>query len=62
METNCTIRWWEIYPVNSAIHLLNNRGLQYFFLHGRVRACRPGMHALQVKNKRYNPGLGRYVL
>ena len=22
----------------------------YFFWHGRVRACRPGMHGLQVKN------------
>ena len=23
-ETNCTIHWIEIYPVDSAIHLLNN--------------------------------------
>ena len=26
-ETHCTIHWLEIYPVDSAIHLLNNRGL-----------------------------------
>ena len=25
-ETNCTIHWIEIYPVDSTIHLLNNRG------------------------------------
>ena len=23
METNCTIHWIEIYPVDSAVHLLN---------------------------------------
>ena len=26
-ETNWTIHWTEIYPVDSAIHPLNNRGL-----------------------------------
>ena len=26
-ETNCTIQWIEIYPVYTAIHLLNNWGL-----------------------------------
>ena len=25
-ETNCTIPWIEIYPVDNAIHLLNNWG------------------------------------
>ena len=34
----------------------------FIFSHGRVPACRPGMHALQEKNKRHKPGLGRYVL
>ena len=28
-ETNCTIHWIEIYPVNSAIQPLNSRGLVY---------------------------------
>ena len=27
METNCAIHWIEIYPVDSAIRRLNNRGL-----------------------------------
>ena len=26
METNCAIHWIEIYPVDSAIRRLNNRG------------------------------------
>ena len=26
-ETNCTIHWIEIYPLDSAIHLLNHWGL-----------------------------------
>ena len=44
----------------------NYRSAEFFlffslFLHGHVRACRPGMHALQVKNKRHNPGFGRFV-
>ena len=30
-ETNCVIHWIEIYPVDSAIYLLNNWGL-YFTL------------------------------
>ena len=28
-ETNCVIRWIEIYPVDSAMHLSNNWGLDY---------------------------------
>ena len=28
-ETNCVIRWIEIYPVDSTMHLLNNWGLDY---------------------------------
>ena len=27
MKTNCIIHWVDIYPVDSTIHLLNNRGL-----------------------------------
>ena len=27
METNCVFHWIQIYPVDSAIHLLNNWGL-----------------------------------
>ena len=27
-ETHCTIHWLEIYPGDSAIHLLNNWGLE----------------------------------
>ena len=26
-ENNCVIQWIEIYPLDSIIHLLNNRGL-----------------------------------
>ena len=35
--------------------------LLFVFLHGRVPACHPGMHALQEKKKRHKPGLNRYV-
>ena len=28
-ETNCIIHWIEIYPEDSAIHLLNNCGLAF---------------------------------
>ena len=31
----------------------------FFFLHGRVPACHPGMHALEKNKKRHKPGLGR---
>ena len=30
MKTNCVIHWIVIYPVDSAIHLLNNRGRKRF--------------------------------
>ena len=30
-----------------------------FFLHGRVPACHPGMHALEKKKRRHKPGRGR---
>ena len=34
-ETNCTVHWIEIYPVDSVIHLLNNWGqanrLMFYF-------------------------------
>ena len=30
METNCSIHWIEIYPVDSVIHVLNNWGLEAF--------------------------------
>ena len=30
METNCAIHWIEIYPVDSAIRRLNNRGLVFY--------------------------------
>ena len=29
-ETNCTVEWIEMYPVDSAIHLLNNCGLMIY--------------------------------
>ena len=33
-EINCTIHWIEIYPVDSAIQPLNNRGLVFKNLSG----------------------------
>ena len=37
LETNCAIQWIEIYPVDSAIHLLNNWDLEVklgqYFVH-----------------------------
>ena len=33
MEINCAIHWKEIYPVNSAIRRLNNRGLMDSAIH-----------------------------
>ena len=29
-ETNCTVEWIEMYPVDSAIHFLNNWGLMIY--------------------------------
>ena len=31
MQTNCTINWMEIYPLDSAIHLLNDWGQKLLY-------------------------------
>ena len=36
-ETNCTIHWIAIYPVDSAIHLLDNWGLVTFVLNAVLK-------------------------
>ena len=29
-ETNCTIHWIVVYPVDSVLHLFNSRGLLHY--------------------------------
>ena len=47
-ETNCVIHWIVIYPVDSAIQRLNNRGLVDSATQGQVYRIQVTGHRAQV--------------